>query len=241
MTLILRADQPMTNPGAAPFRLRPLPVGGDVARWSAVTVPLEEVYAKTWESSTPGGPTLAYTPGSINAPVMRREGAFPYLEFNGVVQGLTAPLVLPQPHSIVMVVRTHVLDSSAIQVLSGDQNVPGGDAIDRANIFAAGGVGTRTIRMTAGANPSSTIAPTDQWAVLVAVFDTDASVMRLDDAEQTGISAGTARREGISFGHYRAGMNFAPMDLAEAVVYPFALDAAQRADTVAGLRAAYGV
>lgn len=240
MTLIMRADQPMTAPGSAPHRLRPLPVAGDVARWSADTVPLGEIYAKTWESSTPGGPTLAYTPGSINAPTMRRGGAFPYLEFNGTVQGLTAPLVLPQPHSIVMVVRTHVLDSSAVQVLSGDQDVPGGDAIDRANIFAAGNVGTRTIRMAAGASPSSTITPTDQWAVLIVVFDTATSVMRLNDAEQTGISAGTARREGISFGHYRAGMNFAPMDLAEAAIYPFALDAAQRADTVAGLRETYG-
>lgn len=240
MTLILKSDQAMTNPGDAPVRPRGLPVPGAVARWIVSSLPVAPTIAR-WESAISTGPVLIYPDGSNTAPTMGIVDGIRAARFNGTSSGLSAPLALPQPHSLAMVVKTHVLDDTALRVLSGDQAVAGG-VDDNASVYAFGDAsnGTRSIRINAGSGPATSITPTDEWGVIVVVFDGSSSVVRLNAAEQT-VNAGTKPREGITFGHYRSGRDHARMDLAEAAVYPFALTAAQRDATVAGLRASYGI
>lgn len=238
MTLIQKSDVAMSVPGDAPVRVPQLPVAGAVARW-VVSSLSDGALVKTWESIIPGGPTLAYTPGIVTGPSIGTVNGIRAAHFDGISDGLSGLLAMPQPHTLVMVIKTKVLDNALLQVLSGDQAVPGG-ADDSAAVYVFGNVGTRSIRINAGSGPGTKITPTDQWGVLVAVFNGAESVIRLNSAEQV-VSAGIKPREGITFGHYKTGSNFAPMDLAEAAVFPHAMDATARGVLVAGLRKSYDI
>lgn len=225
-----------------PVYIPSLPVPGASAVWDARTVREPAGAAvSAWPSVGGAGPVL--TPGGSRlsdpgAPslVSDADGS-PAIRFGGKSDRsvLGATFNRPAGNTVVAVVKIRAHVPGQLSAVVGS----GASASVLGQVMAVAAEGTpRTYAGTALPLFGSAVI-LGRYHVLVSVFDGANSVINMDGTEATG-PAGDLTATVLSVGGYQAGQ-FSEMDLKTLAYYPFPMTAAQRAKTVAGLIAAYGI
>lgn len=90
------------------------------------------------------------------------------------------------------------------------------------------------------ANMATQLNPGSDWHVFIATFDGANSVVQMDDAYETG-NAGTTAATRTALGQGTTSTTWAPIDVAEMLVWNRGLTLDERTKVVADLKANYGI
>lgn len=221
-----------TNAGTLPIVLTDLTVAGAVRRFVAKAVnQLVGTTVTTWADSSGSGTSLAVA--TSTAPTLATVGGIRAVQFNGTSDGLQQSVSLTQGHSLVLVSNVVAPVTTGTTTPSGSFASSGVDSaqFQTSNTDLYVNAGT-AMKVGTGLNVTG-------WRVIIVSFNGASTVVNVNGTEYTG-NAGALPRAVFSLGFQR-GASFSNLAVAEAALYPTALDATQRAALVTQLRSDYGI
>lgn len=242
--LTVTAPTPLTGDTSrlpvAPGAVWTLPVSGATRRFVAnALTQAVDTDVTSWADHLGGSPaTVAGGGTSATAPTLVDDavGGFRALEFDGAADGLGLAHTGPQPYTLMILARMRSLPA-------GNKILYGAGSGTNGNIFISGSLGTWQANAGAGLNVPATGSgvPDTGWHVITAVFNGATSRLRVDDSAITG-DAGTTAPTSMIFGRLpgtpSAG-TAAPVNIAEAVLWPSVLSTSDVDTLVAAFRNRY--